>query len=75
MAILLVKVRRKGSENAITTYAFLNNGSSTTFCTEALTRQFGINGLKTKISLTTLEKKDSLIDSYLLQNLEVNDLD
>ena len=38
-------------------------------------RQFGINGLKTKISLTTLEKKDSLIDSYLVQNLAVNDLD
>ena len=38
-------------------------------------KQFGINGLTTKISLTTLEKKDSLIDSYLVQNLEVTDLD
>ena len=33
MAILPVKVGRKGSENAITTYAFLDNGSSSTFCT------------------------------------------
>ena len=31
--------------------------------------------MKTKISLTTLEKSDSLVDSFLIQNLEVSDLD
>ena len=75
MAILPVKVRRGGSEKAITMYAFLDNGSSSTFCAEALMRQLDINGPKTKISLTTLEKKDSLVDSFLVHDLEVTDLD
>ena len=46
MAILPVKVRRGGSEKAITMYAFLDNGSSSTFCAEALMRQLDINGPK-----------------------------
>lgn len=75
MAILPVKVRRRGSEKAIAIYAFLDNGSSSTYCTEALMRQLDINGLKTKIPLTTLDKKDSLIDSFLVHDLEVTDLD
>ena len=75
MAILSVKVRRRGSEKAITIYAFLDNGSSSTFCTEALMRQLDINGPNTKISLTTLEKKDSLVDSFLVHDLEVTNLD
>ena len=75
MAILPVKVRRRGSEKAIAIYAFLDNGSSSTYCTEALMRQLNINGPKTKISLTALDKKDSLIDSFLVHDLEVTDLD
>ena len=38
-------------------------------------RQLDINGPKTKISLTTLEKKYSLVDSFLVHDLEVTDLD
>ena len=38
-------------------------------------RQLDINGPKTKISLTTLKKKDSLVDSFLVHDLEVTDLD
>ena len=75
MAILPVKVRRRGSEKAIAMYVFLDNGSTSTYCTEALMRQLDINGAKTKISLTTLEKKDSLVDSFLVHDLEVTDLD
>ena len=63
MAIVPVKVKRKGSDTAIITYAFLNSGSSSTFCTESVMKQLGIDGLKTRISLTTLEKKESLVDS------------
>ena len=75
MAILPVKVRRRGSEKAIAMYVFLDNGSTSTYCTEALMRQLDINGAKTKISLTTLEKKDSLVDSFLVHDLEVTVLD
>ena len=75
MAIVPVKVKRKSSDDAIVTYAFLDNGSSSAFCTESLMKQLGIEGLKTRISLTTLEKKGSLVDSFLVQDLVISDLD
>ena len=37
--------------------------------------QLGSEGLKTRISLTTLEKKGSLVDSFLVQDLVISDLD
>ncbi|XP_074624387.1 uncharacterized protein LOC141882335 [Acropora palmata] len=75
MAIVPVKVKRKSSDDAIVTYAFLDNGSSSTFCTESLMKQLGIEGLKTRISLTTLEKKGRLVDSFLVQDLVISDVD
>ncbi|XP_044166815.1 uncharacterized protein LOC122950873 [Acropora millepora] len=75
MAIVPVKVKRKGSDDAIVTYAFFDNGSSSTFCTESLMKQLGIEGLMTRISLTTLEKEGSLVDSFLVQDLVISDLD
>ena len=75
MAIMPVKIKRKGSDAAIITYAFLDSGSSSRFCTESLMKQLGIDGLKTRISLMTLEKKGSLVDSYLVRDLVISDLD
>ena len=74
MAIVPVKVKRKGSETAIITYIFLDSGSSSTFCTESLMKQLSIDGLKTRIALTTLEKKGSLVESYLVRDLIISDL-
>ena len=67
MAIVPVNVKRKGSDSVIITYAFLDSGSSFTFCTELLMKQLGFDGLKTRISLTTLERKGSLVDSFLFE--------
>ncbi len=39
-----------------------------------LVKQRGIEGVKTTISLTTMEKKNSVIDSSIVQNLEISDL-
>ena len=75
MVIVPVKVKRKGSHTAIITYAFLDRGSSSTFCTESLMKQLGIDGLKTRISLTILERKGSLVDSFLVRDLVMSDLD
>ena len=44
------------------------------FCTEALRKQLGVSGPRTKISLTTLEKKDSLVDSIIVEDLTISDL-
>ena len=50
MAVVPVKVWYKGRETPVVTYAFLDSGSSSKFCTEALMRQLGANGTKTTIS-------------------------
>ena len=38
-------------------------------------KQLGVDGAKVKISLSTLEKRNSPIDSYLIRDLVVSDLD
>ena len=75
MAVVPVKVWPKGNGTPVITYAFLDNGSSSSFCTEALMRQLGVNGPRTLISLTTLDRKNSLTDSFVLQDLAISDLD
>ena len=74
MAVIPVKIRSKSSNQTIITYAFLDNGSSATSCTESLIRKLGVDGTKVKISLSTL-KKNSPVDSYLIRDLVVSDLD
>ena len=75
MAAVPVKVWFKSTGPPVITYAFLDSGSSSSFCTESLMRQLGVNGTRTQISLTTLEKKDSLIDSFVVKGLVISDLD
>ena len=55
------------------TYAFLNSGSKTSFCTEDLLRKLGIKGKKTSLSLTTIQTSNQSIKCSLV-NLEVADL-
>lgn len=74
MAVVLVKVWLKATGPPVITYAFLDSGSSSTFCTESLMRQLGVSGTRTQISLTTLEKKDSLIESFVVKDLFISDL-
>ena len=38
-------------------------------------RQLDVNGARTQISLTTLEMKDSLTDSFVVKDLVISDLD
>ena len=45
------------------------------FCTEAPRKQLGVSGPRTKISLTTLEKKDSLVDSIIVEDITISDLE
>ena len=75
MAVIPVKIRSKSSNQTIIMYAFLDNGSSATFCRESLMRKLGVDGTKAKICLSTLKKKNSPLDSYLIRDLVVSDLD
>lgn len=56
------------------TYAFLDNGSTSSFCAESLMRQLGVSGSRDQISFTTLEKKDSIIDCFVVKGLTISDL-
>ena len=49
--------------------------ANSSFCTESLMKQLGVKGQKTKISLSTLERTNCTIDSTLVRDLLVCDLD
>ena len=50
-----------GLDKIVETYAFLDNGSNTSFCSEGLIEELGINGRETALSLTTMESKNTSI--------------
>ena len=54
MAVVPVKVKAKGREAVVETYAFPGPGSNTSFCTDHLTERLGATGMKT----TTMSNKD-----------------
>ncbi|KAJ8389926.1 hypothetical protein AAFF_G00112110 [Aldrovandia affinis] len=63
----------KGNKTVIT-YAFLDPGSSATFCTEKLMRQLDANGRKTKILLRTMGQEKA-VESYEVAGLEVGNIE
>ena len=74
LPIVPVRVKAKGSSRSTVTYAFLDSGSNTTFCSNKLAETLGIEGEKTRLSLTTLGKQNCITSCNLL-SLEVFDLD
>ncbi|XP_067047856.1 uncharacterized protein [Acropora muricata] len=74
LPVVPVKVRAKGGNALISTYAFLDGGSNTTFCSDQLLGDLGVRGVDTTLSLTTMERENSKKASSLVQ-LEVFDLD
>ncbi|XP_024123270.2 uncharacterized protein LOC112143483 [Oryzias melastigma] len=70
LSIVPVYVKLKKGSKAISTYAFLDNGSQATFCSEKLMRQLGIEGRKTHILLRTMGQ-EKLTPSYHLSGLQV----
>ena len=68
------KAKAKGSNRSTVTYAFLDSGSNTSFCSNKLVETLGIEGERTRLSLTTLGKQNCMIRCNLF-SLEVFDLD
>ena len=56
------------------TYAFLDSGSNTTFCSDQVLKDLGVRGIDTTLSLITMERENSTKASSLIQ-LEIFDLD
>lgn len=74
LAIVPVRIKSKKSPKIIETYAFMDPGSSGTFCTEDLARNLNLTGRKTSIFLTTMNHR-GFVDSYMLTDLEVSSLE
>ena len=74
LPIVPVKIKVKGSPCAIVTYALLDNGSNSTFCSFSLLERLGIGGKKTKLKLTTMGRSEE-VDSFIVKDLQISDLD
>lgn len=74
MAIIPVKVRAKNGLKAVETYAFLDPGSSVTFCSESLMRRLGTGGKTAKITVNTMSKPETVL-THIIKDLEVCDLE
>ncbi|KAJ8395855.1 hypothetical protein AAFF_G00027380 [Aldrovandia affinis] len=74
LAIVPVRVKVTKGNKSVLTYAFLDPGSSATFCTENLMKRLHAKGRKTEILLRTMGQERS-IKSYGLTGLEVSNLE
>ncbi|XP_066023399.1 uncharacterized protein [Pocillopora verrucosa] len=74
LPIVAVKVKVKGSPRSVETYALLDNGSNTTFCSANLLRRLRVCGKEMRLKLTTMDSCND-VDSLVVTNLEVADLD
>ncbi|KAJ8403222.1 hypothetical protein AAFF_G00354390 [Aldrovandia affinis] len=70
LAIVPVRIKSKRSSREVKTYAFIDTGSSATFCSEALMNQLNMRGRRTEILLRTMDQEKTM-QSYMLSDLEV----
>ena len=73
LELVPVKVKAKGKEAEVEKYAFFDQGSNTSFCTDQLIERLGATGMKTTLSLTTMSDKDAK-SKRLVVCLEISDL-
>ncbi|XP_013392383.1 uncharacterized protein LOC106160350 [Lingula anatina] len=74
LPIVPVKVKNPNGNNVVQTYALLDSGSNSTFCTEGLKKKLGIKGKKTQYTLTTLEKEATPVIGEIV-SLQISDVD
>ena len=80
LPIVPVRVKSPDGNKEVQTYAFLDSGSNTTFCTDNLLKKLNIEGKATQFSLTTLGKHNQLTNGkqaslqvlHLNQNTKIN---
>jgi hypothetical protein len=74
LPIVPVKVKAKDSDVVITTYALLDPGSNSTFCSDALINNLNIQGKRVSYSLTTLQEENFTTNS-LVVSLDIFDME
>ena len=73
LAILPIRVKYKKGQTLVT-YAFLDPGSSASFCTEGLMNRLNISGKRSDILLRTMGQ-EKVVSSHVVLDLEVAGLD
>ena len=75
-ALLPVKVKKRGSNETITTYAFYDNSSGGCFLTENLREQIGAEGERMKLQLGTMHGQSfittTVVDDLIIMDMEDN---
>lgn len=56
-----VRVKAKGQDEKVLTYAFLDSRSNTSLCTDTLLSKLNAKGVKTTLSLTTMQTTDEIM--------------
>lgn len=75
LSVIPVKVRDKDG-NFIPTYAFIDNGSTGTFCTRELLSKLTHQSIQpAQISITTLQSDNVKVDSHVVIGIEICDPD
>lgn len=74
LSVVPVKVRLGNGAKCIQTYAFLDSGSSATFCTEELAKELLAPNKRVNILLKTMNEEKT-VTSYQVSGLEVAALD
>ena len=72
LPIVPVKVKGRDKDVIVTTYALLDNGSTSSWYSESLAKRLGVVGSRVQVSLSTIET-DSIPLSCRRVNLEVMD--
>ena len=74
LSIVPVCIKSQKGTKTVTTYAFLDPGSSATFATESLIHQLNMNGRNVSISLRTMGN-ESIVTTRIVTGLEISSLD
>lgn len=65
LAVVPVQVKAKKGSTILQVYAFLDRGSSSTFCSEQLMRKLKLKGRKTKFQMKTMNQENCQVVSGL----------
>lgn len=74
LSIVPVQVKSQKGDRLVQTYAFLDPGSTATFCTDNLLKQLNLTGTRKDILLRTMGQ-NKLVSCSALKGLEVSKLD
>lgn len=73
LSIVPVLVKSKKGNNVVMNHAFLDSGSSASFCIESLMNKLSLTGKKVNTMSMTMSQ-DKSVGSYVLKDLEVSGL-